>query len=296
MIRSLRYLFKEVRLNLQANTSTAVISTVTIAFTMVLFGLFLLLYLNLNALVGSLRQEIKVILYLRDGISEKEIVSLHDKLREQAGVSNVTFVSKEKALEDFRRSLGGQDILLRGLGDNPLPASFELTLEKTFQSSEAIQRVALQLKGLKGVDDIQYGREWVENVNAVLETVRVGSLLIGLVLGLAAVVIISSTIRLTVLSRHEDIEVLQLIGATRAYIQMPFLLEGGFLGLIGGAVSILLLRGVYELARSRLTETGGFLGSAVTLMFLPAPWLLIFLAIGAGLGCAGSLLSIRRLL
>jgi cell division transport system permease protein len=295
-MRQLRYFFKEVLLNLRANTSTAVISTVTIAFTMVLFGLFLLLYLNLSGLVGSLRQEIKVILYLRDGISEKEIVSLHDTLREQTGVSNVTYISKEKALEDFRRSLEGQEILLRGLGDNPLPASFELTLEKTFQSSEAIQRVAQQLKGLKGVDDIQYGREWVENVNAVLETVRVGSTLIGLILGLAAVVIISNTIRLTVLSRQEDIEVLQLIGATRAYIQMPFLLEGGFLGLVGGAVSILLLRAVYELARSRLTETSGFLGSAITLTFLPAPWLVLFLAVGAGLGCAGSLLSIRRLL
>jgi cell division transport system permease protein len=295
-MRPLRYFFKEVLLNLRANTSTAVISTVTIAFTMVLFGLFLLLYLNLNALVGSLRQEIKVILYLRDGISEKEIVALHDKLRGQTGVSDVAYISKEKALEDFRRSLEGQDILLRGLGDNPLPASFELTLEKTFQSSEAIQRVALQLKGLKGVDDIQYGREWVENVNAVLETVQVGGTLIGLILGLAAVVIISSTIRLTVLSRLEDIEVLQLIGATRAYIQMPFLLEGGFLGLIGGAVSIVLLRAVYELARSRLAETSGLLGSAITLMFLPAPWLVLFLAAGAGLGCAGSLLSIRRLL
>ncbi len=295
-MRQLRYFFKEVLLNLRANTSTAVISTVTIAFTMVLFGLFLLLYLNLSGLVGSLRQEIKVILYLRDGISEKEIVSLHDTLREQTGVSNVTYISKEKALEDFRRSLEGQEILLRGLGDNPLPASFELTLEKTFQSSEAIQRVAQQLKGLKGVDDIQYGREWVENVNAVLETVRVGSTLIGLILGLAAVVIISNTIRLTVLSRQEDIEVLQLIGATRAYIQMPFLLEGGFLGLVGGAVSILLLRAVYELARSRLTETSGLLGSAMTLTFLPAPWLVLFLAVGAGLGCAGSLLSIRRLL
>jgi cell division protein FtsX len=77
---------------------------------------------------------------------------------------------------------------------------------------------------------------------------------------------------------------------------MPFLLEGGFLGLIGGAVSIVLLRAVYELARSRLAETSGLLGSAITLMFLPAPWLVLFLAAGAGLGCAGSLLSIRRLL
>jgi cell division transport system permease protein len=295
-MRQLRYFFKEVLLNFRANKATALISTITIAFTMVLFGLFLLVYLNLNSLVGSLRQEIKVILYLRDGISGKELSALQEKLGEQPGVSNIAYVSKLQALEEFRRSMEGQDILFRGLGDNPLPASFELTMEKKFQSSEAIQRVAQQLKDLKGVDNIQYGREWVENVNRVLETVRVGGALIGLVLGLAAGVIISSTIRLTVLSRLEDMEVLQLIGATRSYILMPFVLEGGLLGLTGGAVSILLLRMVYELAGSRLAEMKGFLGGAVTLMFLPAPWLLLFLAVSAGLGCAGSLLSIRRLL
>jgi len=122
-----------------------------------------------------------------------------------------------------------------------------------------------------------------------------GGTIIGLILGLAAVVIISSTIRLTIWSRLEDIEVLQLIGATRAFIQMPFLVEGSLLGTFGGAVSLILLRGVYELAESRMAETPGFLGGSVELIFLPASWMLLFLAAGAGLGCIGSLLSIRRL-
>jgi cell division transport system permease protein len=295
-MRQLRYFLKETLLNLRGNKSTTLISMATIAFTMMLFGVFLLLYFNLDTLVGSLQQEIKVILYLRDGISEKERADLEGKLRQEPGVSSLLYVSKATALENFRRSLEGQDILLKGLGDNPLPASFELTLEKAYQSSEAVQRLAQQFKGLNGVDDIQYGREWVDNVNAVLETVRVGSAVIGLILGLAAVVIIAGTIGLTVWSRLEDIEVLQLIGATRAYIQMPFLMEGALMGLIGGVLAIGLLRGVYELAKSRLAEVGGFLGGPMNLMFLPMDWLLLFLAVGVGLGCTGSLLSIRRLL
>jgi cell division transport system permease protein len=295
-MRQLRYFLKETLLNLRGNKSTTLISMATIAFTMMLFGVFLLLYFNLDTLVGSLQQEIKVILYLRDGLSEKERADLEGKLRQEPGVSNVLYVSKAMALVNFRQSLEGQDILLKGLGDNPLPASFELTLEKAYQSSEAVQRLAQQFKGLNGVDDIQYGREWVDNVNAVLETVRVGSAVIGLILGLAAVVIIAGTIGLTVWSRLEDIEVLQLIGATRAYIQMPFLMEGALMGLIGGVLAIVLLRGVFELAKSRLAEVGGFLGGPMNLMFLPMDWLLIFLAVGVGLGCTGSLLSIRRLL
>jgi cell division transport system permease protein len=295
-MRQLRYFLKETLLNLRGNKSTTLISMATISFTMMLFGVFLLLYFNLDSLVGSLQQEIKVILYLRDGLSEKERADLEGKLRQEPGVSNVLYVSKAMALVNFRQSLEGQDILLKGLGDNPLPASFELTLEKAYQSSEAVQRLAQQFKGLNGVDDIQYGREWVDNVNAVLETVRVGSAVIGLILGLAAVVIIAGTIGLTVWSRLEDIEVLQLIGATRAYIQMPFLMEGALMGLIGGVLAIVLLRGVFELAKSRLAEIGGFLGGPMNLMFLPMDWLLIFLAVGVGLGCTGSLLSIRRLL
>ncbi|HUK56976.1 MAG TPA: permease-like cell division protein FtsX [Nitrospiria bacterium] len=295
-MRQLRYFLKETFLNLRANKSTTLISMATIAFTMMLFGVFLLLYFNLDAMVVSLQQEIKVILYLRDGLAEKEKADLETKLRAEPGVSNVVYVSKERALENFRRSLEGQDILLKGLGDNPLPASYEVTLEKAYQSSEAVRRLALRLKGLDGVDDIQYGRDWVDTVNAVLETVRVGSAVIGLILGLAAVVIIYGTIGLTVWSRLEDIEVLQLIGATRAYIQMPFLMEGALMGLFGGVVSIALLRGIFELAQRRLAGTGGFLGGQMDLMFLPASWLFLVLAVGVGLGCTGSLLSIRRLL
>jgi cell division transport system permease protein len=295
VIHKLRYFFKEAFLNIRVNKSTAVVSTLTIAFTIMLFGLFLLIYLNLNRLAGSLRQEIKIILYLEDGISEDEKEAILKKLKGEPGVAGVTYISKDQALKDFRQSLEGEDILLKGLGENPLPASFELTLEKSYQSSEAIQRAAEQLRGLKGVDDIQYGRDWVENINALLETLRFGGMMIGLILGLAAVVIISSTIRLTIWSRLEDIQVLQLIGATRAFIQMPFLVEGALLGTFGGAVSLVLLRGVYELAESRMLGTTGFLGGPVSLMFLPASWLLLFLAAGAGLGCIGSLVSIRRL-
>jgi cell division transport system permease protein len=295
-MRQLRYFLKETLFNLRGNKSTTLISMATIAFTMMLFGVFLLVYFNLDVLVGSLQQEIKVILYLRDGLSEKERADLEGKVRAEPGVSGVVYVSKAAALENFRRSLEGQDILLKGLGDNPLPASLELTLEKAYQSSEAVQRLAQQFKGLNGVEDIQYGREWVDNVNAVLEAVRVGSAAIGLILGLASVVIIAGTIGLTVWSRLEDIEVLQLIGATRAYIQMPFLMEGALMGLIGGVFAIGLLRGIFELAKNRLAEVGGFLGGQMNLLFLPLPWLLGFLAVGVGLGCTGSLLSIRRLL
>lgn len=289
-----RYFLKEALLNVRGNAVSTIIATATIALTMMLFGLFLLTYLNLTDLVGSIRQEIKIILYLKDGVGEKGIASLRKKLEEQVGVARVAFTSKEQALKEFRESVAGNDLLLKGLGENPLPASFELTPDKAFQSSKAVGRLAEQFENMDGVDHIQYGREWVENVNAFLGALRIASTVGGLILGLTAVVIISGTIGLTVWARLADIEVLKLIGATRSYIQMPFLLEGAFMGLIGGGISILLLGGLFFLAESRLGELAGLLGGGWTIHFLPRAWIGLFIAIGVGLGFTGSYISIRR--
>ena len=117
----------------------------------------------------------------------------------------------------------------------------------------------------------------------------------GLILGLVAVVIISSTIGLTVWGRLADIEVLKLIGATRTYIQMPFLLEGMFMGFIGGTCALFLLWGIYEVVQRRFIETSHFLGE-INLLFLPTQWLALFLVAGVGMGLTGSLISIRRFL
>lgn len=296
MIWHLHYFLKEALQGLRGNASATVISTVTIALTMLLFGLFFLMYQNLNTLVGSLRQEIKIILYVKEDISKNRLASLRKKLEQQPAVAEVSYTSKENALENFRGTLEGSDLLLKGLGENPLPASFELTLEKGSQSSAAIQRLAGEMGRLDGIDDVQYGREWVENVNAVLRILRVGGALGGAILGLAAVVIISGTIGLMIWARLSDIEVLKLIGATRMYVQIPFLLEGMFMGLLGGGLSILLLWVVYGLIKSRLVEMGGFFGSGLTLTFLSVQWLVGYLFVGVGLGLSGSYISLRRLL
>ena len=233
---------------------------------------------------------------MKEDISEDRLASLRKKLEQQPAVAEVSYTSKEKALKNFRGTLEGSDLLLKGLGENPLPASFELTLEKGSQSSAAIQRLAGEMGRLDGIDDVQYGREWVEKVNAVLRILKVGGALGGAILGLAAVVIISGTIGLMVWARLSDIEVLKLIGATRMYVQIPFLLEGMFMGLLGGGLSILLLWLVYGLIKSRLVEMGGFFGSGLALTFLSVQWLVVYLLVGVGLGLSGSYISLRRLL
>ncbi len=296
MIWQFHYFVKEAFLGLRENFSAVVITTVTIAFTLMLIGVFLMVYLNLNSLMGSLRQEIKVIAYLKDGLPEKEIADLREQIAKEDGVSGLTFTSKDAALEMFRSSSEGNDFLLKGLGDNPLPASFEITPDKAFQAPETVRRLAERLGKFKGIEEIQYGREWVENVDALMEVLKVAGALGGMILGLATVVITSTTIGLTVWARLAEIEVLKLIGATRMYIQLPFLMEGAMIGLFGGLFSLLILHGIYGLVVPRLIEMSRFLGSGFAISFLPASWALLFVAVGVTLGFAGSLISIRRLL
>ncbi len=292
----LPYFFREALLSLKGNKSASIVALISISFTLMLFGLFVLLYFNLNFFVQSLQKEIRVILYLEDGLAGEKLKILQNRVLKHEAVLDLSYISKDKAVEDFTQSLEGNELLLKGLGENPLPASLELNLKEGFRSSVSVRKLAGEMEKLEGVDDIQYGQEWVENIATILRVLKYASTVGGLVLGLAAMVIISNTIGLTVWARLSEIEVLKMIGATRMYIRAPFLLEGGFLGLAGGVFSISLLHLVFISAQNSLSETGGFLGQSLALNFLPLEWMVSFIIFGAILGFAGSLFSTRRLI
>ncbi|HEY5648316.1 MAG TPA: permease-like cell division protein FtsX, partial [Nitrospiria bacterium] len=230
-----------------------------------------------------------------EGASDTTLEKLKKELKSHETVLKVSYTSKAVALEEFGRYMEGNDLLIKGLGENPLPASFEVTLKEEYRTAGSVRGIAQEMKGFRGVNDVQYGQEWVDNINAILQIFRVGAVFGGVILGLAAMVIISNTIGLTVWARLSEIEVLKMVGATRWYIQTPFLLEGGILGLIGGGFSLFFLHLIFLFGQNRLAETGGFLGQNLVLNFLPPQWLGLFLAAGVFLGFAGGLISTRRL-
>jgi len=293
-MRRILYFLEEAGVHLRGNKMAFAMTTLTIAFTMLLFGLFLWLYLNLAALMGSLQSEIKILLYLREGISATERDQIKEKVQVEPGISEVRYISKEQALEDFKRSLEGTELLLRGLGENPLPASFELTVDRIYWSSEAMARLVERLKSIKGVEEIQYGREWVENIEGWLRLFRIGALGIGSLLAFAVVAIIANTIQLTLSLRRDEVEILRLIGATRGFIGVPFILEGALIGFLASGLALLLLVGLYQLIRQNLLPLQGLLSIGPGFFFLPTPWMIGLLAVGVGLGCMGSYWSFRR--
>ena len=133
----------------------------TTAFTLACFGVFLLLYLNLRGIISSLQNDIQVVLYLEDDLAAQQVPSLQQRLKAEPGIASLTYVSKDQALADFRAQFPSESHLLQGLGENPLPASFVVTLGRQFRSSESVKHLADRLKDIAGVAQVQYSREWV---------------------------------------------------------------------------------------------------------------------------------------
>lgn len=291
-MRALRYFLSEVGFNIRQYRATVAVTVVTVAFTMLLFGIFLLLYVNLSAAVAALQSGTRLILYLRDGLDADGVEALQTAVRNEAPGLELVYISKDEAAEAFRRAMEGNELLLKGLSDNPLPASIELLLDQRSAQSEPLRQLAYRLARLDGVVDVQYGREWIDTLSGWVGLVEYMGWLYGGILGLAALVIVANAIRLTVFTRMEDIQILRLIGATRRFIEFPYILEGAAVGLLGSAIALGLLWGLFSAARTEVLP-GGLSGQG--LIFLPPLWAAIYGASGGVVGYLGSLVSLRRL-
>ncbi|MEK6526643.1 MAG: permease-like cell division protein FtsX [Nitrospirota bacterium] len=291
-MRLVTYLVREAFTNIRINRTTTLIAMATTAFTLACFGVFLLLYLNLRGVVSSLQEDIQVIVYLNDGLSPQNVSDLQQRLNTAQGIASLTYVSKEQALADFRAQFPSELHLLQGLGENPLPASFVVTLGPQFRSSESVKRWAERVKGVPGVAQVQYSREWIENLATVIGYIELAAIAVGAILSAASVTIIASVIRLTVYARRDEIEIMQLIGATGAFIKIPYLLEGAVLGALGGALSLALLKGGFELFKLQLGAPGRLLGIDSGFSFFPGHISLLMVVAGLLLGFTGSFVSL----
>lgn len=287
----LTYLIKEALTNLQLNRTTTLIAIITTACTLACFGVFLLLYLNLRGVANLLQEDIKVVVYLHDGLSSQAVAELQQRIKGEPEVASISYVSKEQALADFREQFPSEHYLLQGLGENPLPASLVVTLASQFRSSEAIRQWAERLRGVPGVAQVQYSRDWIENLAMIVGYLELAAIAIGSILSVAVVAIIASTIRLTLYARREELEIMRLIGATGAFIKTPYVLEGAVVGAVGGALSLALLRGGFEFFRLQLGTPGRSLGIQAGFEFFPRDISLLMVLAGMLLGCAGSLVS-----
>lgn len=267
---------------------TSAVAIATIGSTLVLVGAFALVVANMEGVLERFGDALSVTAFFDESASlavQRDIASTAATIE---GVESVRLVSKEEALQRFRTGVGRGAQLLEGLTENPLPASLEITLAPAHRSAAGLDRVGGSLEGLPGLAELNAGQDWVEGYLRAVALVRGVSWGLASVLGLAALLIVANTIRLAVLSRRDELEILSLVGASRTFVNTPFLLEGLLQGLAGGAVALTLLYGLFRVALPGF-EFGMelVLGGIDPRFFRPgeAVWIL---ASGASLGLIGA--------
>ena len=293
-MRRVLYLLREAVANVLTNRTTTLVAVATTAFTFACVGVFLLLYVNLKTMASSLEQDIQVMVYLQDDLTEQARQDIEQQLKIDRAIASLTFVSKERALADFQAQFPSESRLLQGLGQNPLPASFVITLAPESRSSDAMRRWANRTQLISGVSQVQYNQEWVEALAGIVRYIEVAAIIVGVILSAASVTIIANTIRLALYSRREEIDILGLIGASTTFIRVPYLLEGAALGLCGSALSLVILKSGFELFRHQIHSATKFLGVDALLTFFSVDMCLVLMLVGLFLGCAGSFLSLLR--
>lgn len=294
-MRRILYFLKTAIENLQINRMMAFFSLLSLSLTLTLFGVFLLFYYNVQNLLHSMQEDVQFSIYLSDGAAEEAVLSIKERLSSDDRISSVIYISKEEALTIFRKEFHDES-LLKSLGGNPLPASFEVKVKAAYQDPQQLSVMVDRFKRLPGVEEVEYGSEWLRNLDAFLKLLKKIGIGVGGLLAVAIVTIIANTVRLHFYSRKDEIEIMKLIGATHSFIKIPFFIEGSLVGLISGWISVLMLFAVFHFAHLHLQSIGGMIGGFLDPLFLPASFLFGITAGGSVLGGVAGFLSLSVLL
>lgn len=292
LLRALSYFLAEALTSLWRSRLVNAVSVGTIAVSLFVLGAFLTLASALSGVVARWSETVQVIVYLEERIEPRVLESLENRLREDPAVASLERVSREQALERFRAMFRDLSSLPEDLGENPFPASLEVTLRPSLQSPAEVERLAKGLGEVPGVREVQYDLLWIERLSTGVRLVRVVGTFLGGVLLLAAVFTISNVIRLTIYAREDELDIMRLVGATRAYVKGPFVTEGVIQGGLGGLAASLLLWTAFAWL-SRNLATSDLLPHATLAL---SPQIAVALVAGGmAVGLVGSLLSLSRL-
>ncbi len=264
------------------------------AMSLFVFGAFMLLQENLQHFLTGLGDQIRINAYLEKGLGTSDVQSLGARIKTFPEVERARHISQEQAWLDFSAALGAQSSLLDGLPRDALPSSFEILLKPAYRDGPVVEDLANRLKKEKGITAVEYPQEWIDRLSLVVLAVQWTKWLLGGVLFMAAFFIAGSTVKLAILARKDEIEIMQLVGASEELIQAPFVLEGMIQGIAAGAVSVVGLWSLFRFLDRQVGSSVGLFGAPAQLQFLDLKSIALLLAIGWLLGAAGSLFALRR--
>ena len=260
------------------------LSALMVGLALTVLGLFALVAHNLRLAVEEIEERVEVVAYLMEIARPMEIEGAVQALRALPGVEDVRFFSKAQALERARRELPEIADVSADLEVNPFPASLEIRFLPGSRTSESVEAVAAAASGFSFVEDVRYGREWMERLFLLRRIAAITAMILGGAFAAVATLIIGTAIRMAVFSRRDEIFIMRLVGARGRLIRRPFLLEGAITGLLGGILAILLTWGTYQAVSHFLFQ----------LEWIPLAWSGGGLLVGVAFGAMASSLAVRR--
>jgi cell division transport system permease protein len=281
--------------SMRAAPFTALMTLLTMVFSLFVFSFFLLLVENLNQALAGTQGEVTMSVFLRDSATDSDRTELERLMSDSAIVRKQDYLNKDQALSKFREAVGADSPLLEGIKEiNPLPASYELTFRSLDDIENQIQQLAGVLKGRPAVEHVEYSQGIMSAIVTLIHSAeRYGTFAIGVMLILSGF-IITIAIRLGLHAHRHEIEIMYLVGATRTFIRSPYMVEGFVQGLCGAILSLLVLSAVMIPLRKQMAGAQIVDLALGEISFLSISSQLLVVALGIGVGVIGSYLAVRK--
>lgn len=277
----MRLALREALLAFRRSPLLSILGVTTIAFSLFAFGLFSLVALNIKKALRTVEERVEVRAFLVDNTPTDSIATMMEELGKRADVLRVEYIDKDQALARAREELGEfKDVFEAGF----LPASIDIRLREGYRDPRAVLLVADAVRTMPYVEDVRYGADWIEKLHRIRNIATATGVVLGVAFAAVAIIIISASIRMTVLARAREIGIMRLVGATDAFVKAPFLVDGFTKGVFGGILALLLTWGAHTVVSRNFLQTD----------FFPPLLIAVGVVAGAALGTGVSALSVRR--
>jgi cell division transport system permease protein len=260
------------------------LSATMVGLALFVVALFALAAFNLRIELQAVEERVQVLAYLEDGTRLEEMAIARQQLAGLPEVEDVQYVTKDEALERARRDFPEFGELFGDGEVNPLPASLEVRLRDGLRSEETVARVASVAQDYPFVEDVVYGREWVDKLFTLRRMAAVSTAVLGGAFATVAALIIGTALRIAIFARKDEIYIMRLVGARNGFIRRPFLIEGAMAGMIGGGLALLLTWGMFRLVDAYLFQVS----------WMPSAWAAMVVVAGGIFGVLSSAIAVRR--
>lgn len=292
-MRTLLYSFQTAFKDLWREKWINALTVLTISLALLTLSTFVLITLNIDLTLKEWSRGFGLLVHLKDNLSAEDKNLLREYFKKDTDIIEVNYISKEQALKELMQTFKEMSPVFEGIEENPLPSSFELKLKREALQPTHIKEKAEHIKQIPGVEDVQYGERWLSSLSSLSRWMKIIVIILGSIIFTAIAFVTYSTIKILFYRRAEEIETLKLLGASRSFIRLPFLIEGLFIGLLSGIIGFFTIFGLYELATSRIIE---FLPSIKgTVTFFPSVLYPVLPFTGAIMSLIGSIFAIGRI-